>query len=54
LPDRPHFLPVLTSRQSSLNHFVNPPSDLLIMRIHHHAFYMYEQAKHLHTLMDTP
>ena len=24
LPDRPHFLPVLTSRQSSLNHLVKP------------------------------
>jgi len=31
LPDRPHFFPVLTSRQSSLNHLVNPPWGLAIM-----------------------
>jgi len=41
LPDRPHFLPVFTSRQSSLNHLVKPPLGLAIMRIHHHVSYRF-------------
>jgi hypothetical protein len=37
-PERPHFLPVFTSRQSSLNHFVSPPLGLAITYMFHHAF----------------
>ena len=49
---RPHFFPVATSRQSSLNHFVSPPFGLAIMRKFHPFSYMYALTMHLHMQMD--
>ena len=52
LPDLPHFLPVLTSRQSSLNHFVSDISLASYRCTCHPLFCTRERYKPMHMLTE--